>query len=248
MSPLVLILGVAAGLPLAAVAVLALARRGDRKLKPRLQRIAEPLTKRAMEGNSEIDSGIFRTVQVRSRSGRVMRFVQARYPLVDARRALPRAIAFGIVAAAASWLAMWFLKVPPGWWTPPLVCLAAAVAVIYAMSWFQLRQETEFTRQFPETLDQIVRLSRAGVPALEAISVITDDCRPPIEPVLRKVCESLIAGLDADTALHGVAAHVRLTEFTLFAAVIHLQRRSGGSISAAFANLSRACASAAPSR
>ena len=93
---------------------------------------------------------------------------------------------------------------------------------------FQARLATEFARQFPEIIDQIVRLSGAGVPALEAIAVVAEDARPPVQPILRDVCDALAAGLDADTALRMVSARVRLAEFAMFAAVIRLQRRSGG--------------------
>ena len=84
------------------------------------------------------------------------------------------------------------------------------------------------------------RLSGAGVPPLEAIAVVAEDTRPPVQPVLRSVCDGLIAGLDADTALISVARRVRIAEFTLFTAVLRLQRRSGGGISSTFANLSLA--------
>ncbi len=234
-----LMLGAGAVAILVAVAALAMQRRGGKGFRLRLQRISEPLSRSALGADLEVDATIFRTSQARSKSGRFGQLVQARYPLLDARRAVPRSIAIGIAAAAVFWLAMWILRIPTGWWTVPLVCVAAVAATIYAMSRLQARKVTEFTRQFPEIIDQIVRLSRAGVPALEAISVITEDTQPPVEPVLRDVCEGLLAGLDADTALRTVSARVRLAEFTLFTAVIRLQRRAGGSVSAAFANLSQ---------
>ena len=115
MSPLVLMLGAVAGVALLGVAVLVLSRRADRQLRPRLDRIAEPLARQDSELNPEVDASVFRTVQVRSGSGRFMQFVQARYPLLGVKRALPRAIAVGIVASAASWVAMWVLKIPSGW-------------------------------------------------------------------------------------------------------------------------------------
>ena len=236
---MILMLGAGAGLILVAVAVFAMQRRGDKGFRLRLQRISEPLSRSTPGFDPEIDASIFRTAQARPKSGRFGQFVQARYPLLDAGRAVPRCIAIGIAAAAASWFAMWLLRIPSGWWTVPLVCVAAAAATMYAISRFQARKVTEFRRQFPEVIDQIVRLSRAGVPALEAIAVITEDTQPPVEPVLRRVCEGLLAGLDTDTALRTVSARVRLAEFTLFTAVIRLQRRAGGSVSTAFSNLSQ---------
>ena len=64
-----------------------------------------------------------------------------------------------------------------------------------------------------------------------------EDAQEPVKGVLDEVSDGLLAGLDADTALDMVAGRVRLSEFTLFAAVIRLQRRAGGSISASFTNL-----------
>ena len=238
----VLVLACAAGgsVSLLGIAAFLLLRRGDKEFRRRLQRAATPLADRAATDDTTAETDIFRSADTRSRSARLWRAVESRYPLLNARRTLPRAIAIGAVAATGLWFSMWFLKIPSGWWTIPLVGLGGVAAAWYAMSWFQTRQATEFTHQFPEVIDQIVRLSGAGVPPLEAIAVVAEDTRPPVQPVLRSVCDGLIAGLDADTALISVARRVRIAEFTLFTAVLRLQRRSGGGISSTFANLSLA--------
>ena len=146
-------------------------------------------------------------------------------------------MAAGAAASGAAWFSLWFLQVPSGWWTLPLIGLAGAGAVWYALGWMQARREAEFMRRFPEIVEQIVRLAGAGVPALEAISVAAEDAPDPVAPILRDLRDSLLAGLDADSALRMASDRLRLSEFTLFAAVIRLQRRSGGGISAAFSNL-----------
>ena len=220
------------------IAVFLVLRRGDKGFRRRLQRTAAPLTDRSTAGDKAIETDIFRSADGRSQSARLWRFVESRYPLLNARRTVPRAIAVGTGAAGGLWFSMWFLKIPSGWWTIPLVGIGGIAATWYAMSWFHARLATEFTRQFPEIIDQIVRLSGAGVPPLEAIAVVAEDARPPVQSVLRSVCDGLIAGLDADTALFTVSRRVRLAEFTLFTAVIRLQRRSGGGVSSAFSNLS----------
>ena len=73
---------------------------------------------------------------------------------------------------------------------------------------------------------------------MEALSVVTEDAPKPVGPILRGVCDGLLAGLDPDVALRMATERVRLAEFTMFAAVIRLQRRSGGGVSTAFSNLS----------
>ena len=163
--------------------------------------------------------------------------LKRRYPLVHPPKAFALALAAGAGSAAFAGFSLWFLKVPGGWWTVPILWAAGAFGVWQALKAQQARLEAAFIRQFPEVVDQIVRLAGAGVPAVEALSVVAADATEPVKPVLQEVCDALQAGLDADRALRIAADRVRMAEFTLFAAVLRLQRRAGGGISGAFANL-----------
>ena len=207
----------------------------DKVLVRRMQRAAAPLTGALAGALTSEEDSIFRAAAPRSR---LSTFVESRYPLLEFRRALPRALAVGLATAAAGWFTLWFLKIPAGAWTLPITGLSGAVGTWYALGWMQARQETEFIRIFPEIVDQVVRLAGAGVPSMEALSVVAQDAPKPVEPILRNVCDGLLAGLDPEVALRTATDRVRLAEFTMFAAVIRLQRRSGGGVSTAFANLS----------
>ncbi len=238
MTHFLIVVGTALVATLPGVAFLLLLWNRDRRLRGRLQGASASHIDEAVSEDDATEAIVFRS-SAGSRSARLRRAIESRYPLLDARRAVPRAVLAGGAAAAGLWVSMWFLKIPSGWWTMPLVGLGGVGGIWYALSWFHSRQATEFTRQFPEVIDQIVRLSAAGLPALEAIPVAAEDARAPVKPVLNAVCDGLSGGLDPDTALRTVATRVRLADFTLFAAVILLQRRAGGGISAAFATLSR---------
>ena len=239
MSVQVLLLAAGGAVSLFGAALFLLLGRGDKGFRSRLDRVAAPLAAAAgVEDGADTD--IFRPAEGGPRLGGIHRFLEARYPLLEARRVLPRALIAGLLAGGGVWFSMWFLRIPEGWWTMPLAAIGGAGAMWYAMSWMQARRVGEFSRQFPEIVDQIVRLSAAGVPPLEAIAVVAEDAHEPVKPVLRNVCDGLTGGLDADTALVAVARRVRLAEFTLFTAVIRLQRRAGGGVSSAFANLSAA--------
>ena len=207
----------------------------DRVLLRRMRRAAAPLAGRLESGGSDDDS-IFR--QVAPRSGPA-RFIERRYPLLELRHALPRALGAGVAAAAIGWFSIWFLSIPAGSLTLPIAILAGAGAVWYALGWLQARQEAEFIRVFPEVVDQVVRLAGAGVPSMEALAVVAEDAPKPVGPILREVCDALNAGLDPDVALRSAADRVRMAEFSMFAGVIRVQLRSGGGISAAFANLAK---------
>ena len=245
MSPVVLAAAFAMALAFGgAVAAMYAGRRSrDKALLRRLRRVAAPLANRGVAfagGAAEAEApgggeSVFRRVERRSR---LRRFVESRYPLLHAPRAVSQAVAAGAAASGVAWFSLWFLQIPVGGWTLAVAGAAAAGGMWYALDWMQARQEAEFIRQFPEITDQIVRLAGAGVPAVEALSAAAEDAQEPVRPVLQEVRDALLAGLDADRALRMVSERVQLAEFTLFAAVLRLQRRAGGSISGAFANLS----------
>jgi tight adherence protein B len=226
----------AAAMLLVWVGAFAWLRRQDRPLRRRLQAVGAPLTGHGAVERIEPEESIFRPTRPRSRLSWLWRRIERRYPLIDAPRAFPRLSGIGVLAAAVVWAGMWVLGMS-GWWSMPSAALAGFGGAWYALQRMQARQEGRFIQQFPEIVDQIVRLSAAGLPPLEALNKVAEDAQPPVKGVLEEVSDALLAGLDADTALGMVAGRVRLAEFTLFAAVIRLQRRAGGSISSSMKNL-----------
>ena len=211
-------------------------RNKDKALRKRLQSVAAPLSGHVAVEELAPEESIFRPARRRSRLVWLLGWVEARYPLVDAPRALPRVLAVGVLVGGGAWAAMWVLGMA-GWWSTPAAAIAGVGGAWYALGRLQDKLERQFIQQFPEIVDQIVRLSGAGLPPLEALSSVTEDAQEPVQSVLREVTDALLAGLDADTALGMVSERIRLAEFTLFASVIRLQRRAGGGISAAFSNL-----------
>ncbi|MXW36108.1 MAG: hypothetical protein F4Z60_11695 [Chloroflexi bacterium] len=211
-------------------------RNKDKALRKRLQLVAAPLSGHVSVEELAPEESIFRPARPRSRLVWLLGWVEARYPLVDAPRALPQVLAIGVLVGGGAWVAMWVLGMA-GWWLAPAAAIAGVGGAWYALGRLQDKLERQFIQQFPEIVDQIVRLSGAGLPPLEALSSVAEDAQKPVQPVLREVTDALLAGLDADTALGMVSERIRLAEFTLFAAVIRLQRRAGGGISAAFSNL-----------
>ena len=224
---------------LGTVAGLAWLRAEGRALRRRLGQVAATLAgpAAASEESAGVES-VFRVQQKRSPLAQWFRErIETRYPLLDAPSAAAKAVGAGVLGAAAFWGALLVVKAAGEVWTIPACAAAGVAAAPYSLAWMQARRMTEFIRDFPEIVDQIVRLSAAGVPPLEALAAVAEDAPPTVAPALREVHDGLAAGLDSDAALSAVAKRLRIPEFTMFAAVIRLQRRAGGGVSAAFSNL-----------
>ena len=188
MTPLLLALAVTGALALVGTGVFLLLRGRDGGLAPRLERVAAPLAApAASESGARDDESIFRPVERRTWLSALRDRIQSVYPLLEAHRALPVALVGGIAGAAGGGGALWFLQVPAGWWTVPALGCVGTGAAWYTLRTLQARREAEFIRQFPEIVDQIVRLAGAGVPALEALAAVRQ--RRP-EPGRAGACRS----------------------------------------------------------
>jgi len=213
--------------------VMRMGSRLDAALQRRLGRVAAMFSRAGDVANNGDAQSVFRSR--RSKSWLHER-IERRFSLLEGRRVLSKAVAVGFLASVVAVVATAFMQF--GRLVPVLM-----PAVWVAGSWAFLavsdsRKRTEFVKHFPETVDHVVRLTRAGLPAVESIAVVADDAPEPVRSLLREVADELSSGLDPEIVLRGVAARVRIPEFTLFSAALCLQRTTGGGISTALGNLS----------
>lgn len=238
MSPLILA-AAAATLSLTAVAWVAVrlgARPGDADLTRRLGMVAAALgggAAAAAAGAGDAQASIFR--RRRSKSWLRER-VDRRFCMLDSRGALPKAAALGSLAAVAAAVAAVFMQF--GILVVIVVPAAWAAASWSLLALWNAAKRKEFVKRFPEVVDHVVRLTRAGLPAVESVSVVSEEAPEPVRSVLKQVSDDLSSGLDPEVVLRGTAARVRIPEFTLFSAALCLQRTTGGGISVALGNLS----------
>ena len=209
-------------------------RPADADLERRLRRTAAPLRgDLPAAGDAATAAGVFRR---RPDKSWLYERIERRFTMLDGRGALPKAAALGFLAAVAAGAAAVLLQFGT------LLTLLTPAAWI-AGGWAFLRitdsgRRAEFVKRFPEVVDQVVRLTRAGLPAVEAISIVAQEAQEPVRRLLQQISDELSSGLDPEAVLRGAAARVRIPEFTLFSAALCLQRTTGGAISAALANLS----------
>ena len=217
------------------VLVVVVIRPQQRELQRRLNRVAATLKGGTLPDTATGESiSVFR--EQRSKS-RLVERLEHQFPMIDVRKALPKAVWLGVLGALATGLgaALTGFEILTILFLLPISGLGCSWAVL-AMQ--DTGQRNEFTKIFPETTDQVVRLVRAGVPSMEAISIVAQDAPPPVNGVMREIASAVAAGLDPETAVRGTAARIRIPAFSLFSAAICLQMTTGGGISGALGNLS----------
>lgn len=96
-----------------------------------------------------------------------------------------------------------------------------------------------FSEEFPNAVDVIVRGVKAGLPLVDCLRIISLEAREPVRSEFRIILEDQTLGVPIDEAVQKFSQRVPLPEATFFAIVIALQSRTGGSLSEALANLSK---------
>ena len=229
-----------AGAFLAAVVCLGLwlrARVADKALERRLRRVAGVLAGELGEDSAEgraneVKVSVFRALPDRSRWRKSL---EDRFCMLEGRDPLPKAAAVGLSAGILAIVVAYAMQFG-------LLTFLIAPAVGVGGGWVFLslwdaRVRAEFVKQFPEIADQIVRLARAGLPALEAIAEVARTVPEPARHILQQISDELSSGLDPETVLRDAATHIRVSEFTLFTAALALQRTTGGSIAVTIGHL-----------
>jgi tight adherence protein B len=146
-------------------------------------------------------------------------------------------VAVGIAAAAAICLVSVAASVHPVL-AIALGGAAATGAPALLLRFAQSRYQRKFLEIFPDALDLIVRAVRSGLPAPEAIELVTHDVRPPVGTEFRRILDELRIGTELEEALQRAADRIRVSDFRFFAISLLLQRQTGGGIAETLSNLS----------
>jgi len=118
----------------------------------------------------------------------------------------------------------------PLWLALPITAVGFMLA---PRTWLQIQQartEKRFIELFPDALDMCVRMLRAGLPVSAAIRTIGQEGPPPINEVFVVIADRVEIGIPLEEALRTTGKELGLDEFRFFAAVVALQRSTGGNL------------------
>jgi tight adherence protein B len=119
---------------------------------------------------------------------------------------------FSLVAAVAATLAAFFLA-PRAW-----------------LKHEQNGANQQFLALFPDTIDMVIRMLRAGLPVTAAIRAVANEAPPPVQRVFSQIADQMAIGIAFEDALAAAAEQVGLLDFRFFAVAISLQRATGGNL------------------
>jgi tight adherence protein B len=101
------------------------------------------------------------------------------------------------------------------------------------------RRQKKFLEEFPDALESMVRLLKAGMPVGEAIAMVSREYTGPVGEEMSKVYDEQKIGISmAEACLHA-AERMPITEMQMFATGISIQQQTGSSLSEILTNLAR---------
>jgi len=133
-----------------------------------------------------------------------------------------------IATAFVSGLVMWF------WKENQILGLVSAVAgfvfPIFALSFVGKKRRKKAVSQLPEALDVIVRSLSAGHPVPVALNLVGREMPDPIGSEFGIAADEIGFGAGVATAIQRMSERIDHEDFSLFAAMIRLQERTGGNL------------------
>lgn len=101
------------------------------------------------------------------------------------------------------------------------------------------RRQKKFLEDFPDALEAMVRLLKAGMPIGEAISMVSREFTGPVGEEMSRVYDEQKIGITLADACAHAAERMPITEMQMFATGIAIQQQTGSSLSEILSNLAR---------
>jgi tight adherence protein B len=139
-----------------------------------------------------------------------------------------------VFAAAAGAVTFWF-KSRYLFGLPPSIAAIAAICAAYLAPRLLLIRERKamekaFSALFPDAVDAMARMLRAGLPVTTAFQIVSQEAPSPVNAVFGALAGQMRIGIPVEDALRLSAERLRIPDFQFFAAAVVLQRAAGGNL------------------
>lgn len=126
---------------------------------------------------------------------------------------------------------------------PFIIAFPASILLVVGSVFIMLRRKAnkrkkQFTTDFPDAIDLMLRGLKAGMPVTASISSVAREVSGPVADEFQRVTEDTSVGKSLDDALIDAAERVDLPEFKFFAIALAIQQETGGKLTEIMAGLS----------
>ena len=132
--------------------------------------------------------------------------------------------------ACVGWLALRSGLHQSAWVSLSGSLFASFLAPRFLLKREQGKAEQKFMEAFPDTIDMVIRMLRAGVPISGAVRTVGEEAPPPVSDVFTNLADQMAIGITFEDALSTGARRVGLPDFKFFAVAVTLQRATGGNL------------------
>lgn len=125
----------------------------------------------------------------------------------------------------------------------PFVVVCAGLTALFGLPRLVLAKmassrQKQFLKDFPDALEAVVRLLKAGMPVSEAIAMSAREFSGPIAEEMGRINDQQKVGVPLHEAVRDACHRMPLTEMNMFATSLSIQAQTGSSLSGVLMNLS----------
>lgn len=123
------------------------------------------------------------------------------------------------------------------------VTIMFSIVGLFGLPRFILRvkinsRQKKFMADFPDALESMMRLLKAGMPVTEAIKMVSREFDGPMGEEMGRIFDEQKIGVPLPEAVLNASKRMPLTEMQMFATAIAIQTQTGSSLSEVLQNLS----------
>ncbi len=105
------------------------------------------------------------------------------------------------------------------------------------INFLMARRIKQFTANFPDAIELLVRGLKSGLPVGETLSVVAKEIPGPVGEEFKMVTEKIKIGKTMEDSLQETADRLGTAEFQFFVITLAIQRETGGNLAETLANL-----------
>lgn len=124
---------------------------------------------------------------------------------------------------------------------PVMLFLVAVIGLFgaprFVVRFITKRRQKKFLEEFPDALEAVIRLLKAGMPVSEAISMIAREFTGPVGEEMSRIYDKQKIGIPIHEAAQEATIRMPITEMNMFATGLAIQAQTGSSLSEVLRNL-----------